>query len=106
MEKTNGIKSVLQGSFLAHEQVLRHWPFAVYLMALAILSIYSSHRADQKVHQVSKLREEMKELNSAFVDTRSRLMTTSMESKVKARAANMGLVESAQPPKLLRIPNE
>lgn len=98
-----GLKHYLQGSFLAQEQVLRHWPFILYLSVLALISIYSSHRADQKVHRVSSLREEVKEMHSAYVDTRSRLMTASMESKVKARAGELGLEMSPEPPILITV---
>lgn len=45
----------------------------------------------------------MKELHSQFIDTRSRLMTESMESKVLSRVEEeeLGLQKSEEPPQVL-----
>ena len=65
----------------------------------------SSHNAERKVHRIAELRREMKELNSEFIDTRSRLMNESMESKVieKVNAAHLNLQQGKQPPKVIRV---
>lgn len=65
----------------------------------------SSHNAERKVHRIAELRREMKELNSEFIDTRSRLMNESMESKVieKVKIAQLQLQKGSQPPRLIKI---
>lgn len=65
----------------------------------------SSHNAERKVHRIAELRREMKELNSEFIDTRSRLMNESMESKVieKVNAAHLNLQQGKQPPKVITV---
>jgi len=65
----------------------------------------SSHNAERKVHRIAELRREMKELNSEFIDTRSRLMNESMESKVieKVNAAHLNLQQGQQPPKVITV---
>ncbi len=102
--KSGAIGNLLTGRFLVHPKVLQHWPFILFLSALAIIMTASSHTAEKKVHQISQLRSEMKELHSQFIDTRSRLMNESMESKVLSRVeeAGLGLHKSAEPPLILQ----
>lgn len=65
--------------------------------------IASSHSADRKVHEIAKLNEEVKELRSAFVDGRSKLMRLKMESSVVKKLANRGLFPSEIPPKKIKV---
>ena len=94
----NPLSSVFTGRFLVSKGLEKNWPFILYLSLLALIMIASSHSADQKVHEIARLRSEMKELNSEFIDTRSRLMLESMESKVVERASQLGLERSEHPP--------
>ncbi len=98
----NPLSSVFTGRFLVSKGWTRNWPFILYLSLLALIMIASSHSADQKVHEIARLRSEMKELNSEFIDTRSRLMLESMESKVVQRASQLGLETSEHPPVKLK----
>ncbi len=102
--KAAAIGNLLTGRFLVHPKVLQHWRFILFLCVLALIMTASSHTAEQKVHQISQLRSEMKELHSQFIDTRSRLMNESMESKVLSRVedAQLNLRKSEQPPLVLK----
>ena len=102
--KAAAIGNLLTGRFLVHPKVLQHWRFILFLCVLALIMTASSHTAEQKVHQISQLRSEMKELHSQFIDTRSRLMNESMESKVLSRVedAQLNLRKSEQPPIVLK----
>ncbi len=102
----NPLNSVFTGRFLVSKGWEKNWPFILYLSLLALIMIASSHSADQKVHQIARLRSEMKELNSEFIDTRSRLMLESMESKVVQRASEMGLERSEHPPMKIKAESE
>lgn len=103
--KNSRFGTLLTGGFLVNPKVLKHWPYILFLCGLAIVMTTSSHNAERKVHRIAELRREMKELNSQFIDTRSRLMNESMESKVieKVEAAGLNLRKGAQPPKLISI---
>lgn len=63
-----------------------------------MIMISSSHNADDKVHQIARLKVQVKELSSEYTDTRSRLMLESMKTKVVEKAGELGLVASEQPP--------
>ncbi|MDZ7847824.1 MAG: FtsL-like putative cell division protein [Owenweeksia sp.] len=98
----NPLKGVFTGSFLVSKQSTKNWPFILYLSLLALIMIASSHSADRKVHEIARLRAQMKELNSEYIDTRSRLMIESMEYKVVQQAEKMGLKKSDQPPIIIK----
>jgi len=94
----NPVKDIFTGSFLVSETWSKNWPFILYLSFLGLIMISSSHSADSKVHRIAKLRAQMKDLSSEYVDTRSRLMVESMEYKVMQKASELGLKKSEQPP--------
>lgn len=102
----NTTGTILSGDFLLDPKVRRYWPVLLYAAFLAGISINSGHRLEVKVHKMEALRTEMKELNSQYIDTRSRLMNESARSKVVFRASALGLVESPTPPKIVRNTNE
>jgi ABC-type transport system involved in cytochrome bd biosynthesis fused ATPase/permease subunit len=83
--------ALAKGGFLAERRMNAQYPFLIFLALLAIVSIRSSHVADQKVHRISELRKELKNVHSDFVETRSQLMESSAETKVRERAAEIGL---------------
>lgn len=102
----NPLSSVFTGRFLVSKGLEKNWLFILYLSLLALFMIASSHRADKKVHEIARLRSKMKDLNSEFIDTRSRLMLESMETKVVERAKDIGLVRSEHPPVQITISKE
>lgn len=100
-KEVNPLKGVFTGRFLVSDQWTKNWPFIIYLSLLALIMIASSHSADQKVHEITRLRAQVKELNSEYIDTRSRLMNESMEYKVVQKARALGLEKSHRAPKNL-----
>ena len=65
--------------------------------------IASAHSADKKVFEISRLSNEVKELRSAFVDGRSKLMRLKMESTIVKKVKEKGLEISTNPPKKIKI---
>lgn len=97
------INSILRGKFLISEDSFKNWRLILFLSLLAIVMIASSHSADRKVHEIAKLNEEVKELRSAFVEGRSKLMKLKMESSIIRKLANKGLSPSEIPPKKIKV---
>ena len=66
----------------------KNWRVIIFISVLAIVMIASAHSADQKVYEIARLTNDVKELRSAFVDGRSHLMRLKMESTIirKSRA--------------------
>lgn len=85
------------------EDAFKNWKFIIFLSALALIMISSSHSAERKVHEIAKINTQVKELRSEFVDVRSMLMKVKMESKVIASLESQGLKPSSNPPQKIRI---
>ncbi len=93
------IHKVLKGTFLISDDSFKNWRLILFLSALAVIMIASSHSADRKVHEIASLNENVKELRSAFVEGRSKLMRLKMESSVRRKLAVKGVIPSTIPPK-------
>jgi hypothetical protein len=97
------IHSVLRGSFLISDDSFKNWRLILFLSLLAIVMIASSHSADRKVHEIAQLNEDVKELRSAFVDGRSKLMRLKMESSVRRKLIEKGIESSSIPPMKIMV---
>ena len=95
--------NILKGKFLVSDGAFKNWRFIIFLSALALVMIASSHRADKKVHRIAQLNNEVKELKSEYVDVRMILMQTKMESKIISTMEKRGLHSSSIPPQKLLI---
>lgn len=100
---SNRLSTLLTGRFLVNPKVIQQWPFILFLCALALIMTASSHSAERKVHRIADLRSDMKELHSQFIDTRSQLMSESMETEIISRVeeAGLNLSKSPHPPVII-----
>lgn len=97
------IYSILRGKFLISDDSFKNWRIIIFISFLAVVMIASSHSADNKVHEIAKLTNEVKELRSAFVDGRSKLMRLKMESTIITKVAEKGIQISEIPPTKIRV---
>jgi ABC-type transport system involved in cytochrome bd biosynthesis fused ATPase/permease subunit len=98
------IASVISGSFLSSQQMIRLLPFIFFLCFLAICYIANGYYAERKVKQLSQIANQLKELKSEYVVTKSDLMFISKQSEVAKAAAGIGIVEAKDdPPKKIII---
>lgn len=98
-----GVLDVLKGKFLVSGDAPKNWLFIIFASFLAVVMISSSHSADQKVHKIAALNEEVKELRSAFVEVRSDVQQLKLESTILAAVAEKGLAPSEEPPKKIKV---
>lgn len=70
----------------------------MFISFLILMTIYSSHSADQKVFKISELNKEVNSLNNISVSTKVDLMNVKMESKVTSKLNKQGLYPSNNPP--------
>ena len=97
------IYKILKGKFLVSEDSFKNWRAILFISTLAVIMIASSHSADKKVHEIAQLNNEAKELKSAFIDGRSKLMKLKMESSVILKMKEKGLTSSLIPPKKIKV---
>lgn len=98
-----GIYGILKGKFLVSDDSFKNWRVIIFISVLAVVMIASSHSVDKKVHKIARMDNEVKELRSAFLDGRSRLMRLKMESSLQSKMAEKGIVPSVIPPKKIKI---
>lgn len=99
----NKLQSILRGTFLVSDDAFKNWRAIIFISVLAIVMIASSHSVDQKVYEIAKLNNDIKELRSAFVEERSKLMQLKMESHVVKVMAEKDVIPSANPPKKIKV---
>lgn len=98
--------NIIKGRFLVSDDALKNWRFIIFLSALALIMIASSHSADKKVHEIAALNNQVKELKSEYVDLRMRLMQVKMESRIIGAMELKGLSPSETPPQKIIITKE
>jgi hypothetical protein len=94
----NTIYNILKGTFLVSDGAYKKWRLIIFFSVLALIMIASSHSADSKVHQIAQLHEEVKAFRSKYVETRAKVMGLKMESVVRERMFEKGIVPSNTPP--------
>lgn len=98
-----GVLDLLKGKFLVSGDAPKNWLFIIFISFLATIMISSSHSADQKVHRIAALNEEVKELRNQFVDMRSDVQQLKLESSITGKIAAKGLYPSETPPQKIRV---
>jgi len=98
-------QSVVSGSFLSRDETLRFLPFLLFISLLAVVYIANGYYAESKIRKLNKLTEELKDLRSQYIITKSDLMFVSKQSEVAKASALLGIKESVVPPKKIIIPS-
>ena len=73
-----------------------------------MLYIANSYYAEKTIRQIDRVNQELKEMRSEYISTKSELMIMSRQSQVAASVEELGLKESVVPPKkiILKSSNE
>ncbi|MBP1223708.1 FtsL-like putative cell division protein [Flavobacterium sp. 1355] len=101
-----GVFSILKARFLINDDAVKNWRFIVFLILLAIIMIANTQRYEQKVFEIAKLNNEVKELRSEFVDRRSELMKLKMESTISDKMLEKQIFPSTVPPVKIEVKKE
>ena len=75
----------------------------IFLSILALIVIWSSHRADEKVHEITRLKEQVAELRSEAVDSRVSLWKLKTSSSVARALEARGVKPANVPPKKIKV---
>lgn len=98
-----GVYGFLKGSFLVQEDSFKNWRFILFMVVLMLLMIASAHSSDKKVMEIAELNKEIKELRAEFVDTRSISMKMRLESTVRKKVGENGILPSETPPSVIKV---
>ena len=91
--------ALFSGNFLSKENTVRQLPFLIFLTIIGLGYIANGYYAEKTVRDINRVANELKELKSQYVITKSDLMFISKQSEVAKSAASLGLKESVSPPK-------
>ncbi len=91
---------------MVSDDSFKNWRVIIFISVLAIVMIASSHSADKKVYEIARLKNEVKEIRSAFIEGRSKLMRIKMESNIIKKMKVKGIRPSAIPPKKIKIKSQ
>jgi len=97
------VNNILKGKFLVDEDAFKNWRMIIFLSLLALVMIASSHKADQKVHRIADLKEEVAALRSESVDARVNLWKLKTASSVARALEGRGIKPSNVPPKKIKV---
>jgi hypothetical protein len=98
-----GVKGVLSGSFLSGSNVVSSLPFIFFLTFLGICYIGNGYNAEKTIRELYKTGNEIKELRSEYITTKSELMYLSKQSQVAKATEKIGLQELTEPPKKIIV---
>ncbi|NDE61091.1 MAG: hypothetical protein EB038_02550 [Cyclobacteriaceae bacterium] len=74
-----------------------------FLVILALLYIYSNHRAEIMIRKINSAQQEVQDLRADVTTLESEFMKSSMQSEVAKRAAALELYELNQPPYKIEV---
>jgi hypothetical protein len=94
------LRTILDGSILTRDAVVRLLPFGIYLAFLIVAYIGNSYYSEKIIRKTNKVRNELKELEYEYISTKSDLMHVSKQSEVAIRldSLKLGVKESIVPP--------
>jgi cell division protein FtsL len=69
-----------------------------FLVLIALIYIYSNHRAESMVRKIEKAQQEVEDLRADVTTLEAEYMQSSMQSEVAKRAAKLEIYELNQPP--------
>ena len=97
------LKKMDFGDYLSKETAVALMPYFIFLAVLAIVYISNTFYAEKMIKKMDKVTNELKELRSEYITSKSDLMFKSKQSEVARAVEGMGLLESVTPPKIIRI---
>lgn len=98
IKSPNFFTSLITGSFLAKENVVRGLPFVLFLTFLGLLYIANGYNTEKLVRELDNINDELKELRSEYITIKSDLNYESKQSQVASKSELFGVKESTVPP--------
>lgn len=98
-----GLSKIFGGSFLSDDRATQHVPFILFLGLIAILYIANGYYADDKIREVNKISNQIKELRTEYISSKSDLMFVSKQSEVAKAVEPLGLKEPVVAPMKIEL---
>ncbi|MCF8331830.1 MAG: hypothetical protein K9H84_05205 [Bacteroidales bacterium] len=92
------LQAMLDGSVLDTGKNKISLPYILLLSLLALLYIGNNYYAQQKIREMNRIEEEMKELRFEYRSINSNLMYESKQSEIARKLKGTGIHETKEPP--------
>lgn len=97
------VYDLLRGSFLTDASAFKNWRIIIFVVGLLLFMISSAHKADGKVIKIAELNKKKRELRAEYVDTGTMLMRIKMESNIRQKVKQRGILPSKESPQKIKI---
>jgi hypothetical protein len=97
------LKSIIDGSFLTRDGILKQLPFILYVTLLFVIYIANSYFGEKTVYEIENTKKELIELRSEYITAKSRLMISTNLSQVSKKLGPLGVKPSHVPPNKIFI---
>ena len=98
------IRPFLDGSIITQDEILRRWPYVIFLVCLGILLIANNYVSEKIIRETNAVRRDLKGLETEHLETLSEYLRKSRQSEIAKRLEPTGVKESLVPPKRIFIP--
>ncbi|MBC7862512.1 MAG: hypothetical protein IAF38_06010 [Bacteroidia bacterium] len=85
------LTAVFGGKFLGTDSIIKQIPFIFFISFIALFYIANGYWADDKIRQLNKITNEIKEMRSEQASVNSELKNVSNEHEVELAANKLGL---------------
>jgi hypothetical protein len=108
IKKERAVIDVINGNFLTNASAVKQIPFILFLVLVAIVYISNTYYAEKILRKTNNVNNEIKELRSEYITSKSDLMFISKQSEVAraAEAMKIGIKESVVAPKKIVVEKE
>jgi hypothetical protein len=106
MAKKFKIRHILDGSIITQDNILKRWPYVIFLVGLAILLIANNYASEKIIRQTNTIKKELKELQTEHLATLSEFLKKSQQSEIAKKLEVVGIKESVVPPKRIVVPKK
>ena len=99
----NSIGGILKGSFITGKRNIKHIPFLLMLVVLALINIRSSFHSEELLARSISLEKEVEDLRLIHVTTKLDLMKMYKRSVIESLVDDQYLQTSLTPPQIIEI---
>lgn len=96
-------KKLDPSDYFTKEFAVELMPYFIFLGLLGIVYISNTYYAEKTIRKIDKITNELKELRSEYITSKSDLMFKSKQSEVAKAVEVMEIKESVTPPKIILI---
>lgn len=100
------ILHLLNGEFLQKEYFLKNLPFFLYVAFILALYIANAYNAENKIREIGKTENEIKELHSEFISLKAELTQRCKEYQVANMLKESGVEIAVVPPRVIELSKE